>query len=1033
MTALPIEVTRLVKDRSGQVTKRIHLAQDGTIANDSSDCRMSRGVMHREAMSDWRDFALLIEETPRNTAYALGALRHDLPPSIRLVAKADPQSGRPEFATRTAGTILYLECRPGFVLCDFDVKGMPHDIRARLQECGGFGGALGQVCTGFEAAGHICRRSTSAGVYNEVTGEQYSLSAGEHLYLLVQDGTDARRFLYALHDRCWLVGLGWYIVGKAGQLLERSIVDRMVCAPERLVFEANPDLDPPLKQERREAAVHDGDPLDTKAACLDLNVVEQAELHRRKAAAAHALRKEAEAAKKAFIGEQIEKAVACGIDRDKARLMAEQWGKGILRPGVIVEFDDPDLGAVSVADVLANPDHYDRETLADPIEGVDYGRNCAVVQVRSDGVYIFSFAHGGGLYKLCHDYASVEAAVLSGAKSEAVNILCRLVFRADLDSVERKLLAKLAGKRSGAGLRAAETTVKEEGARQKQEAAEARRRRNTEKSTKVRLAPPLPDAEAGPVMETWDEILCHVDAPEPPMRDAEGCPVEIQCRETAGLHELTAQGANDEEDEKSRLPSPKNFLLTKHDKFGLEIEISDYVTFVQESLNGERYVAPPDRFLIHYLKYSRSKLPRVHAVVTMPLVLANGTLLDRNGLDRKRRAVFRVDPALLEFMPKPEECTEDDVAKAYKFLVDEWLVDVATDTEGKCVLLAYALSIIERVLFPERPVFFVTAGQRGGGKTTALIMATLAATGVKPAAAAWTNDSEERKKSLFAIFREGLPTVIWDNIPRGLGISCPHIERASTTEIYQDRILGVTQQGHAPAYTIMGFTGNNIRPKSDHASRSLEARLTAERPDPENRPFVHPDPIGWTLDHRGEILRSLYVILLGNPQLRPECRREAQTRFKTWWRLVGSAVEHAAETVGQIVSFKAMFARVEGNDDEAAARADILQTLCAIEWPVRAELADKEFTSANLLARLDESAKSAEQNGRPEDAETAELRRFCTPKNAKAVSSKTIGLALKSIVDAPVAVLAGMLALRSRSDTHNKVTVFWVELKLGKP
>jgi hypothetical protein len=65
--------------------------------------------------------------------------------------------------------------------------------------------------------------------------------------------------------------------------------------------------------------------------------------------------------------------------------------------------------------------------------------------------------------------------------------------------------------------------------------------------------------------------------------------------------------------------------------------------------------------------------------VTMPLVLANGTLLDRNGLDRKRRAVFRVDPALLEFMPKPEECTEDDVAKAYKFLVDEWLVDVATD------------------------------------------------------------------------------------------------------------------------------------------------------------------------------------------------------------------------------------------------------------------------------------------------------------------------------------------------------------------
>ena len=183
--------------------------------------------------------------------------------------------------------------------------------------------------------------------------------------------------------------------------------------------------------------------------------------------------------------------------------------------------------------------------------------------------------------------------------------------RADLEPVERKLLAKLAGKRSGAGLRTAETSLKEEDIRQKREGAEARRKRNTAKSTKARLSPPLPDAEAGPVMETWDEILCHVDVPESPMRDAEGYPVAIQCRETSGLHELTAQGANAGEEEETRLPSPNNFLLTKHDKFTLEIEIGDHITFVQETLNGERDVAPPDKFLIHYLKYSRSKLPRV--------------------------------------------------------------------------------------------------------------------------------------------------------------------------------------------------------------------------------------------------------------------------------------------------------------------------------------------------------------------------------------------------------------------------------------
>jgi hypothetical protein len=231
----------------------------------------------------------------------------------------------------------------------------------------------------------------------------------------------------------------------------------------------------------------------------------------------------------------------------------------------------------------------------------------------------------------------------------------------------------------------------------------------------------------------------------------------------------------------------------------------------------------------------------------------------------------------------------------------------------------------------------------------------------------------------------------------------------------------------------MGFTGNNIRPKSDQASRSLEARLTADRPDPENRPFVHPDPIGWTLDHRGEILRALYVILLGNPQLRPECRREAQTRFKAWWWLVGSAVEHAAERVGQIVSFKAMFERVEDNDDEAAARGDILQTLYAIKWPpdqAKKEGAEfPEFTCSNLLAHFEESTKNAEQDGQPEDVGTTELRRFCTPKNAKAVSPKSISDALKAIVDSPVSVLAGTASLRRRQDTHSKKQVFWVELK----
>ena len=278
----------------------------------------------------------------------------------------------------------------------------------------------------------------------------------------------------------------------------------------------------------------------------------------------------------------------------------------------------------------------------------------------------------------------------------------------------------------------------------------------------------------------------------------------------------------------------------------------------------------------------------------------------------------------MKYIPEPEACTPMAVAKAWGFLAGEWLSDVMADAEGKAVLIALALTVIERVLLPERPVFYVTAGLRGTGKSTALNMVSLAVLGAKAAAMAWTNDAEERRKALYSVLREGVPLLVFDNIPRGTIIGCPHIERASTTELYKDRVLGVSETPTAPAFTIIAFTGNNIRSKSDTASRSLIARLTAEQVDPENRPFAHDDPISWTLNHRGAILNALYTVLLGNPSF--SCA--PKTRFKTWWALVGSAIENAVlEGTGQILSFKEMFERIEADDDEAAAHGDILATL----------------------------------------------------------------------------------------------------------
>src|SRR4029079_6558280 len=112
---------------------------------------------------------------------------------------------------------------------------------------------------------------------------------------------------------------------------------------------------------------------------------------------------------------------------------------------------------------------------------------------------------------------------------------------------------------------------------------------------------------------------------------------------------------------------------------------------------------------------------------------------------------------------------------------------------GKCAAVTLALTLLQRALLPERPAFFVTAGQRGGGKTTLISIIVAAVLGRRATAAAWSDSVEERKKALFSYLRQGVAYLGWDNIARGSNISCQHIEAALTAPEISDRVLGVSE------------------------------------------------------------------------------------------------------------------------------------------------------------------------------------------------------------------------------------------------
>jgi hypothetical protein len=217
------------------------------------------------------------------------------------------------------------------------------------------------------------------------------------------------------------------------------------------------------------------------------------------------------------------------------------------------------------------------------------------------------------------------------------------------------------------------------------------------------------------------------------------------------------------------------------------------------------------------------------------------------------------------------------------------------------------------------------------------------------------------------------------------------------------------------------FTGNNIGPKGDLASRSLQVRLEVDRADPENRPFRYPDPVGWTEANRGKILRALYTVLLGNPNR----GGEPETRFKTWWRLVGSALEHASGLIGPELRFRDLFLTQEEDDEEGAALVDALNALDR-QWPH-----GRTFQATELAKMLNDT--SAYQ-GDTEKERAATLREFLFPSlpPGQTATAKAAGKRLKKHVGEPVLAGARTLILKDWRDPKggpNGALSFYVEMR----
>jgi hypothetical protein len=548
------EITLFTK-AGGVLTKRISLTADGSIRSDGSECKMSQGHARRVEIADVKQLADVVGRVQSDQAIALGMLKSGLPTEVRVVTKKTFASDiRPDVIARTGDAIIYRHEYPAFALLDFDTKGMPSHVATELRRLGGLWQAMVSVLSSLDDVAHVMRRSTSSGLSRSDTGEELPGSGGLHVYVEVRDGADIERFLRVLHARCWLAGLGWVMLGAAGQFLERSAVDRMVGSPERLVFEGPPIMVPPVEQDQndRRPVVFDGGQLDTIAACPPLSIVEKAKFDSLRVKESQRLTHEAVSVRSAYVDQKAKDiSRRTGMPAPAAKRIIERQLRGLLLPDIVLSFDEEEFAGRTVADILADPDRFEGATLADPNEGPDYGYCVAKILRRPDGTpWIHSFAHGRTVYDLKYDAAAVRSAIEKADKAEVVRTFIGLAVLADLSEQELEELRDLVVKLSGTGKLAIKTMFKAaKNDHAAQRAEHARKHRASVRSDpRPLIFRPTVDAPWLPQMQILNEVLGASPARIPPARNIDDDVTRARQLRVPNTHAFTNANADPEEE-----------------------------------------------------------------------------------------------------------------------------------------------------------------------------------------------------------------------------------------------------------------------------------------------------------------------------------------------------------------------------------------------------------------------------------------------------------------------------------------------------
>ncbi|WP_247430197.1 bifunctional DNA primase/polymerase [Bradyrhizobium sp. 44] len=307
---------------------------------------------------------------------------------------------------------------------------------------------------------------------------------------------------------------------------------------------------------------------------------------------------------------------------------------------------------------------------------------------------------------------------------------------------------------------------------------------------------------------------------------------------------------------------------------------------------ASKYAAPLG-FATHYLaRGDKWKLPVINGVIEAPTLRRDGSIIDSDGYDAKSGLLL--DMGGVEFPAVPEEPTRADALASLALLNKPFanfpfVANAKGRSASRSVMLSAALTALVRRTLHSAPMHGTSAPTMGTGKTLAIDVVSMIATGRLTTAMSQGANEEEDEKRLFSVLLQNDLILLIDNVKRP--IEGDALCTVLTQSTWQSRVLGENRRVQVPTNVLMLASGNNLTYKGDMTTRSLLCKLDAQMENPETRRFDI-DLKTWVPQHRAELVVAGLTVLrafvvAGRPGLK---ELTPFGRFEDWSNLVRGAL-----------------------------------------------------------------------------------------------------------------------------------------------